>query len=652
MRKMPLITTAIIFCFIFIGTPPLYAGWTIDGAPICIAMGEQSQPRICSDDVGGAIITWVDGRTFPHDIYAQRISELGRARWTVNGIPVGGSDFNMIRPHITADGFGGAVIVWAVYNLVEYDLHAQRVDSLGNSIWADNGIAVCTAAYDQEWSEICADGSGGCIIAWTDERTSPNSDIYAQRIDAAGNPIWTADGIPICTADSIQHEVQIISDDSGGAIIVWVDYRAEGDLYAQKVNGAGVVQWKTDGVPVCQDNNIQYEPRIATDGAGGVFVTWYDRRGTSFDTYLQRIDSSGNEVFTPGGIVLCNESGTQRYPQITADGIGGVIVVWEDFRAGSEQSYLYAHRVNSSGMKVWPPPWGVPIRHMSGHPYDSRIVSDGNEGAIISWADDRNDVTSGWDVYAQRINNMGTCLWRENGDSLCTAPNSQSNLTATTDGAGGMIVAWRDTRNPDPDIFGQRIMFDGGFTATLLRSYVASFDNDAIRIGWKLSAVGTGMNFFVSRKNLPAGQYEELSNPAIERNDLTYTFVDDSYESGGSYTYRIDVSDEDGRRTLFETDPISTPALLPTLYQNHPNPFNPSTTIRYYVPENSHVILELYDISGKYITRLVNEEQPRGLHSVDWNGLDTQGNPVASGVYVYRLKSSKKTISRKMVLLR
>jgi hypothetical protein len=339
------------------------------------------------------------------------VDELGRAQWAVNGIEIGASDYSVNRPRIVADGSGGAIFVWEdYYDYAAYDLYAQRVDSLGNIFWDGSGVAVCTAAGDQEWSAICSDGAEGCIIAWTDERTSSNSDIYAQRINAAGNPVWAADGIEICTADSIQQEVQIIADGSGGAIIVWVDYRTEGDLYAQKVNASGVVQWTADGAPVCQYNDIQYEPRIATDGAGGAFVTWYDRRGTGYDTYLQRIDSSGNEVFTSGGITLCNEYASQRYPQITADGVGGAIVVWEDFRDGSEQSYLYAHRVNSSGMKVWLATSGIPIRHMSGHPYYAVIVSDGNEGAIISWADNRNVVTSGWDVYAQRINDIGTCL--------------------------------------------------------------------------------------------------------------------------------------------------------------------------------------------------------------------------------------------------
>ncbi len=652
MRKRQLFA-GLLASLALIGHVPLHAGYTVDGAPICTAMGVQNQPQICSDDAEGAIVVWLEYRFYPPRIYAQRIDELGRAKWAVNGIEIGASDYSVNRPRIVADGSGGAIFVWEdYYNFEVYDLYAQRVDSLGNLLWGGSGVAVCTAANDQYWSVICSDGSGGCIIAWTDKRTSSNSDIYAQRVNAAGSPVWTADGIAVCTADSIQEEVQIVADGSGGAVLVWCDDRDGGDLYAQKVNASGVAQWTANGAPVCQYNDIQYEPKIDTDGAGGVFVVWYDRRGVTFDIYLQRIASNGSEVFTSGGITICNESQTQRYPQITADGAGGAIVVWEDFRDGSPQSYLYAQRVNSSGTKVWLPASGVPIRYMSGHPYYAVLVSDQNEGAIISWADDRNVVTSGWDVYAQRINDIGTCLWDENGIPLCTATGSQNNLTPTTDCAGGMIVAWRDTRVPDDDIYGQRITIDGEITATLLRSFAASHDEKGIMITWTLEEAGTGLQFLITRMNVATARLEEITHPVIERSDMTFTFIDDSFDPGGTYSYRIDAADEDGRRTLFETGPIKTPAAALRLLQNYPNPLNPSTTIRYYLPERCHVTMEIFDAAGREIACLVDRTEDRGSHHIIWNGSDSGNNLVGSGVYLYRLTAGKKTISKKMILLR
>jgi len=88
------------------------------------------------------------------------------------------------------------------------------------------------------------------------------------------------------------------------------------------------------------------------------------------------------------------------------------------------------------------------------------------------------------------------------------------------------------------------------------------------------------------------------------------------------------------------------------LDQNHPNPFNPSTTIRYCLPERSGVRLEVYDVSGKRIVCLVDSQQEKGAYTIEWNGKDGQGSAVGSGVYFYRLTVGKQTISKKMVLLR
>jgi hypothetical protein len=88
------------------------------------------------------------------------------------------------------------------------------------------------------------------------------------------------------------------------------------------------------------------------------------------------------------------------------------------------------------------------------------------------------------------------------------------------------------------------------------------------------------------------------------------------------------------------------------LYQNYPNPFNPSTKIEFSLPERAQVTLEIYNISGKRVKRLVDEELPSGQWSVIWDGEDDKGMEVASGIYFYRLKTSQFTQTRKMVLIR
>jgi len=89
-----------------------------------------------------------------------------------------------------------------------------------------------------------------------------------------------------------------------------------------------------------------------------------------------------------------------------------------------------------------------------------------------------------------------------------------------------------------------------------------------------------------------------------------------------------------------------------TLKQNYPNPFNPVTTIRFDLPEQSHVTLTIYDILGREIRKLTNTTQDAGYKSVIWDGTDEFGRSVGTGIYLYQIKAGNFTQTRKMLLLR
>ena len=97
-------------------------------------------------------------------------------------------------------------------------------------------------------------------------------------------------------------------------------------------------------------------------------------------------------------------------------------------------------------------------------------------------------------------------------------------------------------------------------------------------------------------------------------------------------------------------------ALLPTeltLYPNFPNPFNPETNIKFYLPEATEVRLDIYNILGQKIKTLIpGIMQNKGFHSVLWNGSGERGESIASGMYIYVLSTSQMIKTRKLVLLR
>ena len=88
------------------------------------------------------------------------------------------------------------------------------------------------------------------------------------------------------------------------------------------------------------------------------------------------------------------------------------------------------------------------------------------------------------------------------------------------------------------------------------------------------------------------------------------------------------------------------------LLQNYPNPFNPTTTLRYDIPENSHVTITIYDMLGRQVKTLINQTQDSGFKSVIWDATNDYGKPVSAGVYLYKIQAGEFVQTRKMVLLK
>ncbi len=126
-----------------------------------------------------------------------------------------------------------------------------------------------------------------------------------------------------------------------------------------------------------------------------------------------------------------------------------------------------------------------------------------------------------------------------------------------------------------------------------------------------------------------------------------YSYIDNSVTSG-KYTYRLKQIDFDGTFEYFTTTEVDlgVPAEF-ALYQNHPNPFNPSTVIAYQLPVRGHVTLKIYDILGKEAAILVNEMKEPGIYEVDWNA-----SQFTSGVYFYHLQVGEYTAIKKLLLMK
>jgi hypothetical protein len=301
-------------------------------------------------------------------------------------------------------------------------------------------------------------GGPGVIIAWGDGRNGA-FDIYAQRMIETG-AAWTANGVQVCGATDSQSDVEVVTDNEGGAIVVWRDARAgitEDDIYAQRVKYDGTMLWAADGVPVCNASYDQQKPRALADGNGGAYVTWVDRRNgflSPFALYVQRVDSNGSPLWATNGV---NVYGYVEYdnPELVSDQTGGVIVCWRDPRNGLID--IFAQRLTGNGTKRWGS-LGETVTNRAGDDNNHFICPDGDGGLFAVW----ENATPNLETYIQHMDSTGSVTFAADGQLVCGATGNQSQPHVCVDSDDPAFVSWTDSRagGNQPDVYLTRVYHD------------------------------------------------------------------------------------------------------------------------------------------------------------------------------------------------
>ena len=531
------------------------------------------------------------------------------------GNPVTQAQTEQISPMITTDGSGGTIVTWQNFSGGRYEIFAQRMNASGVAMWLTNGVII--SKQDSNYNPvIVSDDSGGAIIVWQSYNGSPTADIYAQRINSMGFVQWSEYGVPVSTVVFEQDSISIIKDGLGGAILAWQDYRSNNgfaDIYAQRINSQGDMLWTANGVNICNQAAAQRGPKVITDGSGGAFVTWYDNRAGDFDIYTQRIGNAGAVEWTTNGVATCTMASDQLKPDICTDGAGGIIVTWCDFRSTTDYN-IYAQRQGPSGAIVWVVDGVVMNNNVAYAQTDPKIVTDNLGGAIISWTDYRTGITA--DIYAQRVNSTGAVQWTATGVIICTSANDQIKSQLVSDGNNGAYITWEDHRNVgNSDIYAQRIASNAAINWAATGYLIcAAANNQTVPV-------------IVSNGNLGA---------IVVWQDFRNGVNSDIYETGFNTSGLVSNNNE--------------VSIIPDefkLSQNYPNPFNPSTSINYSIPTASNVKITIYDALGKNVNELVNKSQVSGNYSVVWNAAN-----MPSGVYIYKIEAGSFSETKKMILIK
>lgn len=581
-----------------------YAQWSNDPSinnVVCNFSGSQTNVQMISDGAGGAILTWEDTRNSIRDIYAQGIDANGLLKWNVDGIAICTATSDQYSPRLVSDNAGGAIITWYDNRAGNYDIYAQRINSVGVVQWTTDGVVICNSTGNQNAQQLMADGSGGAIIVWSDGRVGgPSADIMAQRINASGTVQWTTNGVSVCNANSLQNTPQLVSDGAGGAIISWEDWRSfsQPDIYAQRISSNGFTNWSFNGVVICSEPNLanQYSTKIVSDGAGGAIISWLDQRnfGSSQDIYAQKVNASGIVQWVSNGVAVCNAPALQTAQQMITDGSGGTIITWEDRRTGND---IYAQQINTSGVAQWTAN-GLAVCSAGAVQNEAQIVPRASGGAIIIWTDLRNNFQE--DIYAQAVTLGGVVLWPTDGIPVANESHSQLTSSLISDGADGAIIAWQDLRTTaDYDIYSSKLFANGTLPLKLI-SFTAALQNKNALLQWQTADEQNIAKFNLQRSRdgvsfTTIGTVNSAGNSATTKNYRYTDYAVTSINSNAIY-YRLQIADEDGKTSYSKIEIVKPVEDL--FIQITPNPARDNIIIS---SMNTIRMLSVLDTKGQML---------------------------------------------------
>lgn len=181
-----------------------------------------------------------------------------------------------------------------------------------------------------------------------------------------------------------------------------------------------------------------------------------------------------------------------------------------------------------------------------------------------------------------------------------------------------------------------------------------NFDDDEIIIigGYnEMSRALASSEIFSAPSGIVSIKFGPVMNFA-RRNPMAVKFNNSIYVFGGEGMSRRDVAQVERLDLMTNVKDDEPVPINYVLHQNYPNPFNPATTISFKIVQNSHVLIEIFNLLGEKVKTLCNEEFTAGAHELDWTGKNDFNNALSGGVYIYKLTAGKFTNSKKMVLLK
>lgn len=387
---------------------------------------------------------------------------------------------------LTVDGSGNIYVVWEDNRLTGASkIMAQKYNPSKNAQWPNT-----TAPEDQYVStsnkktvpDVLVDQSGNLYAAWGDGENGQEDIFIAKLLSTDGSAIWNHK--VVTNADNFdQRYPRIALTDNGTqatTTLVWQDNRSGNwDIYVQNINSSGNNQW-TPEFKANRDSGTtdQYEPMVITSQSGDIYIVWTDERNGDKDIYLAKYASTSNFLWE---IKANNDGGvtSQYQADIAKDSGDNIYLSWTDERNGDKDIYMQKYNP-SDGSSVWPNDKKINSIADTSNQYSPSMAINSTNNIYLVWTDDRN---GDLDIYAQMTDNNGDILWPDdvridiNNDST-----SQSNPDIYIDPTDNMPYAsWQDDQNGDLDIYATKFSSYGTenpVASVLIRVWGAKIDGD------------------------------------------------------------------------------------------------------------------------------------------------------------------------------
>jgi len=310
------------------------------------AGGIEPLSRMVSDGHNGVIVAAIysNPRTVFNHLVVQRLGISGNALWASGGVDLG--DALVAYPTLVSDDAGGAIVGFTTPTFPSQFV-AQHLGDDGMPLWSSPGITPAPGGLPPQPYAV-RDGAGGAIFAWTKSGTAATH--VAQRVSGGGVSLWSAAGIPLP-----DYPRAIAETDGNGFVLAWyhVLLNQAQDMYMQKYDGSGSPVWAPAGVLVSHQMGVKSALELQPDGAGGVYASWalLAFPDPTVSILAQHLDASGTALWALYGAVAAPGQQITDQHTMTPDGVGGLYVT---FGSADPNSSIYLQRLAADGSRAGP----------------------------------------------------------------------------------------------------------------------------------------------------------------------------------------------------------------------------------------------------------------------------------------------------------